>query len=58
MSKKRLDSRSDFDEWANRVVAAVKTHRLRFDASAYMAPVQSRPGIRRWASRMFTKVAD
>jgi hypothetical protein len=34
VSKKRLDARLDFDEWANQVVAAVKTHRLRFGESA------------------------
>ena len=34
VSKKRLDARLDFDEWANQVVAAVKTHRLRFVESA------------------------
>jgi len=34
VSKKRLDARLDFDEWANQVVAAVKTHRLRLSESA------------------------
>ena len=34
VSKMRLDARLDFDEWANQVVAAVKTHRLRFGESA------------------------
>ena len=34
VSKERLAARSGFDEWANQVVAAVKTHRLRFGESA------------------------
>jgi hypothetical protein len=56
VSKKRLDARSDFDEWANRVVAAVKAHRSRFGASAGGAPAQSRIGLRRWPPRVLTKI--
>jgi hypothetical protein len=52
VSKERLDARSGFDEWANQVVAAVKTHRLRFGESAGRAPAQNRSGLSRWASRM------
>jgi hypothetical protein len=58
VSKERLDARSDFDEWANQVVAAVKTHRSRFGASASEAPAQSRIGLRRYVSRVATKIAD
>jgi hypothetical protein len=56
VSKERLDTRSDFDVWANQVVAAVKTHRSRFGASANEQP--SRTGLRRWASRVVTNIAD
>jgi hypothetical protein len=59
--QKRLDARSDFDEWANTVVAAVKTHKSRLDEFGEFAsktPAQSRTGLRRWASRMLTKIAD
>jgi hypothetical protein len=53
VSKKRLDARSDFDEWANQVVAALKTHRLQFAESAGQAsPSQNPTGLSRWASRM------
>jgi hypothetical protein len=34
VSEKSVGARPDFDEWANHVVAAVKTHRSRFGASA------------------------
>jgi len=54
----RLDAQSDFYEWANDVVAAVKTHRLRFGESAGKASAQHRPGLRRWASHMLTKIED
>jgi hypothetical protein len=56
--QKRLDARSDFDEWANAVVAAVKTHRSRFGEVAGKTPAQSRTGLRRRARRMLTKIAD
>jgi hypothetical protein len=53
VSKKSLDTRSDFDEWANQVVAALKTHRLHFGESAGQAsPAQNPTGLSRWASRM------
>jgi hypothetical protein len=60
VSKERLGVRSDFDEWANAVVAAVKKHRSRFDASPSPGAEhgRSRNGLRRWASRMLTKIAD
>jgi hypothetical protein len=58
MSKERLGARSDFDEWANAVVAAVKKHRSRYGASPDEAPAPSRFGLRRWASRMLTKIAE
>jgi hypothetical protein len=54
----RVDAWPDFDEWANTVVAAVKTHRLRFGESAGKASAHSRTGLRRWASRMLTKIKD
>jgi hypothetical protein len=55
VSKKRLDARSDFGEWANQVVAAVKTHRLHFAESARPAsPAQHPTGLSRWASRMLS----
>jgi hypothetical protein len=54
----RVDAWPDFDEWANHVVAAVKAHRSRFGASAGGAPAQSRIGLRSWASRVLTKIAD
>jgi hypothetical protein len=46
VSKKRLDARSDFDKWANQVVAAVKTHRLRFGESARSGERNHRPNGR------------
>jgi hypothetical protein len=53
VSKKRLDARADFDEWAHQVVAALKTHRLHFGESAGQAsPAQNPPGLSRWAPRM------
>jgi hypothetical protein len=58
VSRERLGARSDFDEWANAVVAAVKKHRTRFGASPDAASRRSRTGLRRWASRMLTKIAD
>jgi hypothetical protein len=58
VSKERLGARSDFDEWANTVVAAVKKHRSRFGASPGGEPGQSRTGLRKWASRVLTKSAD
>ena len=55
VSKKRLDARSDFDEWANQVLATVKTHRLHFAESAGRAsPAQHPTGLSRWASRMLS----
>jgi hypothetical protein len=58
VSKERLGTRSDFDEWANAVVAAVKKHRSRFGGSPAEAQERGRSGIRRWASRKLTKIAD
>jgi hypothetical protein len=58
VSKERLGARSDFDEWANSVVAAVKKHGSRFGPSPNGAPEKGRTGLRRWASRMLTKIAD
>jgi hypothetical protein len=58
MSKERLGARSDFDEWANAVVVAVKKHRSRHGASPDGTPARSRIGLRRWASRVLTKIAD
>ena len=58
MSRERLGARSDFDEWANAVVAAVKKHRSRFGASPDGVHARSRTGLRRWASRILTKIAD
>jgi len=58
MSRERLGARSDFDEWANAVVAAVKKHRSRFGASPGGVHARSRTGLRRWASRILTKIAD
>ena len=53
VSKKRLYAQSDFDEWANQVVAALKTHRLQFGESAGQAsPSQNPTGHSRWASRV------
>jgi hypothetical protein len=57
MSRERLGARSDFDEWANAVVAAVKKHRSRFGAYSGEAPAQGRTSLRKWASRMLTKIA-
>jgi hypothetical protein len=55
VSKKRLDARSDFSEWANQVVSAVKTHRLHFAESPGRAsPAQHPTGLSRWASRMLS----
>jgi hypothetical protein len=54
----RVDAWPDFDEWAKTVVAAVKTHWSRFGESAGRASAQSRTGLRRWASRMLTKLED
>lgn len=51
--EKRLGGSSDFDEWANQVVAALKTHRLQFGESAGQAsPSQNPTGLSRWASRV------
>jgi hypothetical protein len=50
----RLDARSDFDEWARSIVAAVETHRSPWSK----APTQTRFGLRGWVSRVFTKIAD
>jgi FAD/FMN-containing dehydrogenase len=58
VSRERLGARSDFDEWANAVVAAVKKHRSRFGASPSAAHGRGRTGLRRFASRMRTKIAD
>lgn len=57
MSKERIGARPDFDEWATAVVTAVKKHRLRFGTSPGEDPAQSRTGLRKWASRMLTKIA-
>ena len=57
MSKERLGARSDFDEWANTVVATVKKHRLRSGGAPGEAGAQDRTGLRRWLSRMRTKIA-
>jgi hypothetical protein len=54
----RLDAQSDFYEWANHVVAAIRTHRLRFGESAAKASAQHGTGLRRWASHMLTKIED
>jgi hypothetical protein len=58
MSRERLGARSDFDEWTNAVVAAVKKHRSRFGGSSAGTSGQARSGLRRWASRKLTKIAD
>ena len=56
--KERLGARADFDDWANSVVATVKKHRSRFGSSPGSAPGRSRVGLRRWAGRLLTKIAD
>jgi len=58
MTQKRLGARADFDDWANSVVATVRKHRSRFGSSPSSAPGRSRLGLRRWATRMLTKIAD
>jgi hypothetical protein len=57
MSKERLGARSDFDEWATTVVAAVKKHRLRSAGAPDGVGAEDRTGLRRWVSRMLTKIA-
>jgi hypothetical protein len=57
MGKDRLGARSDFDEWANTVVAAVKKHRTRSGGSPGAVHAQDHTGLRRWVSRMLTKIA-
>ena len=58
MNKERLGARADFDDWANSVVATVKKHRSRFGSSSDSAPGRGRLGLRRWATRLLTKIAD
>lgn len=53
MSKDRLGARPDFDEWASTVVATVKKHRSR----SGVARAQDLTNLRRWVSRMLTKIA-
>lgn len=57
MNRERLGARSDFDEWANTVVEALKNHRARSSESSGVVPVQGRFGLRRLVSRMLTKIA-
>jgi hypothetical protein len=57
LSSERLGARSDFDEWADAVVAALKKHRLRAGAAPGGLGAQDRAGLRRWVSRMLTKIA-
>lgn len=55
--RQRLGARSDFDEWADSVVAAVKKHRLRSGGSPSALGEPDQTGLRRWVSRMITKIA-
>lgn len=58
--RERLGVRPDFDDWADSLVTAVKKHRSRFGRHLDAVPVQDRSGprLRRWASRMLTKIAE
>ncbi len=55
--RQRLGARSDFDEWAESVVAAVKKHRLRSGGSPRALDEPDQNGLRRWVSRVITKIA-
>jgi len=57
MTQQRLGARADFADWANSVVATVKKHRS-LGSSQGSAPGRSRLGLRRWATRLLTKIAD
>ncbi|HEU5243646.1 MAG TPA: hypothetical protein VFU33_04530 [Gaiellaceae bacterium] len=58
MSKERLGARTDFDEWAGTVVATVKKHRRRLGGSPDASHGRNLLGLRRWATRIRTKIAD